>query len=683
MNRLTRLAGTGVVTAVLVPALALPTLAAPLPPLAPTAGAGSTSVATSPAASQAGPGRVPVRLGPDLPAPVLVPERSHAVEAARPGTAASQVSPTALSTWVVTYSAGFPTSARAAFQRSVDIWSRTVASPVPVRVSANWRDLGDPNLLGQAGPTGYEMLDGRAYPVAMAEAMAGAGRNGTDADIAAEFNSAQPSWSFDTGAPSSQQIDFSTVVLHELGHGLGLIGSMDTVATRGYFGTQYTGGLPDGRLPLRYDDFTRSALPTPGPLLDKGNGSEALGAALTSGSVTWTGARGIAAAGGSAPVLYAPATWQPGSSYSHLDEARYPPGDPDSLMTPMVSRGEAIRDPGDIAVGMLQDMGYLSPIDAHYRALGGAGSFLGQPTGPEQVAADGAGRSRSYQGGTIWWSTAGGAAELHGLIGRTWTALGGTGSALGYPRTDELGTPDGRGRYNHFVNGSVYWTPDTGAHEVRGSIRATWAALGSERSALGYPVSDEQGTTDGRGRYNEFQGGSAYWRPATGAHEVRGSIRQTWLRLGADRAALGYPTSDEVATSDGRGRYNTFESGTVLWSPSTGAHEVRGAIAVTWRALGADRSAVGYPVSDERATADGRGRYNDFTAGSVLWSPATGAHEVRGTIRAAWSAAGAEAGSLGYPLTDEYAAPGGRAEDFQGGRLVWSASTGQVTRTSR
>lgn len=85
-----------------------------------------------------------------------------------------------------------------------------------------------------------------------------------------------------------------------------------------------------------------------------------------------------------------------------------------------------------------------------------------------------------------------GSFEVHGAIRERYLALGAEASILGYPRTDESGTPDGRGRYNHFQGGSVYWTADTGAHEVHGLLRDRWSALGWERNPqLGYPISDE------------------------------------------------------------------------------------------------------------------------------------------------------------------------------------------------
>jgi hypothetical protein len=70
-------------------------------------------------------------------------------------------------------------------------------------------------------------------------------------------------------------------------------------------------------------------------------------------------------------------------------------------------------------------------------------------------------------------------------------SLGGCGSFLGAPITNEQYTPDGVGAYNHFQGGSIYWTDATGAVEVHGAIRDHWAWLGWETSAFGYPISDE------------------------------------------------------------------------------------------------------------------------------------------------------------------------------------------------
>lgn len=152
-----------------------------------------------------------------------------------------------------------------------------------------------------------------------------------------------------------------------------------------------------------------------------------------------------------------------------------------------------------------------------------------------------------------------------------WLALGGASSFLGEPLTVEMGTPDGVGRYNHFQGGSIYWTPGLGAHEVHGYIKAKWESLGWEQSFLGYPITDELGTPDGIGRYNHFQGGSIYWTPTLGAHEVHGAIRDKWASLGWERSALGYPVSDEGAANIGGIRMSKFEHGMITWTKWAGA----------------------------------------------------------------------------------------------------------------
>ena len=191
-------------------------------------------------------------------------------------------------------------------------------------------------------------------------------------------------------------------------------------------------------------------------------------------------------------------------------------------------------------------------------------------------------------------------------------------SFLGYPITDELKASDKRGRYNHFQNGSIYWTPDTGAHEVHGLIRNKWADLGWERSFLGYPITDELTTPDRIGRFNHFEGGSIYWTPDTGAHEVHGAIRNKWADLGWERSFLGYPVTDELVTPDKTGRYNHFQGGSIYWTPQTNAHEVHGAIRNKWAEWGWEQGFLGYPMTDE-LTGPNDSRYSVFEDGVLYW----------------------------------------------------------------
>jgi uncharacterized protein with LGFP repeats len=164
----------------------------------------------------------------------------------------------------------------------------------------------------------------------------------------------------------------------------------------------------------------------------------------------------------------------------------------------------------------------MSAIDDKYRSLGGPSGFLGHPTdvgagSNEMPTADGRGRYRDFQGGSIYWSPKSGAHEVHGDIRVKWAQLGGTRGFLGFPITDELPTPDGRGRFNHFEGGCIYWKYETHAHEVHGAIKDKWASLGWERGRLGYPISDEKGTRDGRVRFSDFEGGRISWTREGGA----------------------------------------------------------------------------------------------------------------------------------------------------------------------
>ncbi|MEG3631311.1 LGFP repeat-containing protein [Streptomyces poriticola] len=129
--------------------------------------------------------------------------------------------------------------------------------------------------------------------------------------------------------------------------------------------------------------------------------------------------------------------------------------------------------------------------------------------------------------------------------------------------------PDRRGTSRDYSNGSIYWSPATGAHEVHGDIRLKYAQVGGSIGFLGYPVTDELGCPDGVGRFNHFEGGSIYWTPQTGAHEVHGAIRDAWAGIGWENSFLRYPTTDETGT--GSSRSHRFQHGHISWSPTEGA----------------------------------------------------------------------------------------------------------------
>ncbi len=175
--------------------------------------------------------------------------------------------------------------------------------------------------------------------------------------------------------------------------------------------------------------------------------------------------------------------------------------------------------------------------------------------------------------------------------------------------------------------------------------------------------------------------------PAAGGNGTRcgdspavvGAIEAKYLQMGGCRSLLGAPVSDEQPTADGGGRYSKFEHGAIYWKQALGAHEVHGQIYDKWIACGAEVGILGYPFGDEAGVPHATGRYSVFEKGSIYWTPALGAHEVHGKIRDAWAESGWEVGDLGYPTSDEYGVAVGRRSDFQNGSITFSANSGLST----
>ncbi|MFH5232484.1 LGFP repeat-containing protein [Antrihabitans spumae] len=193
--------------------------------------------------------------------------------------------------------------------------------------------------------------------------------------------------------------------------------------------------------------------------------------------------------------------------------------------------------------------------------------------------------------------------QVCGAIRVKYDSLGGPNNFLLWPTSNEIRNPDNVGVRQTFTNGPIYWHPSAGAHPVVNHFFAAWQRNGWEGGKLGYPTSDEIVNPDNIGRRQTFQGGTIYWR-VNEAYYVTGAIRDKWNQLGplpAERSFLGYPISDEVVLPGGQGRMNRFENGVIYWSPTTGAHPVSGPILDQWSRAGYEGSSFGYPIADEVA----------------------------------------------------------------------------------
>ncbi len=287
------------------------------------------------------------------------------------------------------------------------------------------------------------------------------------------------------------------------------------------------------------------------------------------------------------------------------------------------------------------------PIDLAYERLGGS-TVLGEPVGTLRCGLPDGGCRRDYTVGSLFWSPATGAHMIRGDIRSRYLDAGGP-NVLGYPIADDGGTADGTGALVRLQGGVIYWSARTGAHVVRGAILERWRSLGAQTGVLGYPTGDDVAVPGGF--KTDFAGGSIYWSPATGARLVRGAILQRYVTAGGP-GVLGHPTADDDATYDRSGAVLWLPGGAVFWSPSTGAHVVRGAILERWLTLGGETGPLGYPVGDDEPVPGGSGYRTRFAGGTVYWSVATGAHSVPAAIEEMYMAMGGPTGSAGYPVRD-------------------------------
>lgn len=251
--------------------------------------------------------------------------------------------------------------------------------------------------------------------------------------------------------------------------------------------------------------------------------------------------------------------------------------------------------------------------------------------------------------------------NIGGAIGERYKDFEGLGMCL----SDEYPIGDG-GVAQDFSGGRGYWHPATGAHFAWGRIGARYHELGGPDSPLGFPVTSETMTPDGKGRFNHFQNGSIYWTPETNAHVVMGDFMNAWAAENWEAGRLGYPTSDRYDVPGGSAQ--DFEGGYIVRAEGGAPQIVLGAIGAAYRAAGGPaESSLGLPQTGEFGIRDGF--FQRFEHGHIYWSPEPGAHAVPfGDIFDHWGTTGWENGPFGYPVGPQQRIPaGGLEQEFQGG----------------
>lgn len=282
--------------------------------------------------------------------------------------------------FIISYDSDFPEDARDAFQAAVNIWDSALLINIPIRIEASWEDLSeedDPGPLAQA--SGYFVCDtdNLCWSSSLANQLDGKDWFTGQADMEITVsNTAEWYFGLDRD-PYGDSYDFISVILHEIGHGLGITSVYFTEENNGTDVAGYSAS-EDGNEMTYFDFFLRTR---EHGWLDEDeleNPSTELHDAITGNRLLWgkkyarglhgVDLKGVEANGG--PVMiWSPEEYSSGSSVSHLDEDAYPEGSPNELMTPWSSLGVATHEPGPVTLGILYDLGWelkdrgVDPLD--------------------------------------------------------------------------------------------------------------------------------------------------------------------------------------------------------------------------------------------------------------------------------------------------------------------------------
>ena len=274
------------------------------------------------------------------------------------------------------------------FAAAADIWGQVLESDVEIRIEARFDPLSCSAfsaILGGAGARavsrdfpGAQVAE-TWYPIALANALLGTDQAPGSNDISATFNSSiddndsclfETNWYLGLDHQNGTDVDLLTVVLHEIGHGLGFASFVNESTGAEFLGFPDIFGFfsLDLDAGLHWDEMASDA--------------QRQASAVNTGDLVWDGpsvtnqAAGFLSAGTNAGLvrLYAPDPVQPGSSVSHFDTA----ASPNLLMEPAIN-GDLGSDL-DLSDELMQDIGW---------SLAGSGPICGNGIRESGEACDG------------------------------------------------------------------------------------------------------------------------------------------------------------------------------------------------------------------------------------------------------------------------------------------------------
>lgn len=257
---------------------------------------------------------------------------------------------------------------RRAFEAALTAWTKVLHADQPFRVEATMHEMSDGDddpdtfLLATAGPSEFWLIENKIVPSALSWQMLG-GRydDAGESDISVNVND-QINWDYRIdGLSAHDKSSLMYTLMHELGHGLGLIDSFD----------DENGKVMNDPLPFVFDPFVNRGSSRRNRLMDHPAAESKRD--MTSRDVYFNGdSASVASKAHNRPSamikLYAPDPYEPGSSISHVDQSSYEENrDSPALMTPYIGTGSDKID--KLTLGIMKDLGYqLVPNAATTRA---------------------------------------------------------------------------------------------------------------------------------------------------------------------------------------------------------------------------------------------------------------------------------------------------------------------------
>lgn len=298
---------------------------------------------------------------------------------------------------------------------------------------------------------------------------------------------------------------------------------------------------------------------------------------------------------------------------------------------------------------------------------------LGIPVSDE-ASAVGGGALQRFQDGSLYWNTALATAfVVHGGIGNSYEAQGGSAGSLGLPIANE--TPSANGVFQAYQNGRIYWRASDGAvMTVTGGNYSVYRDMNLDAGVLGLPLDNERQAAYGRGTYQQFAGGTVYANPtAKRSFAVTGAISQRYESMGGSASKLLLPTSN--AENVNGYTVQKFGNGMIA-AKGTATFVVWEGLNNAYVAAGGMTGVLGMPTSDEAAGADAV-TYQRFTGGSLYWnSKLSQGFALYSAIGDKYEAQGGSAGRLGAPTSNPIPVAGGVMQHFAGGDIYASSAAG-------